>query len=561
MPALSNAEIAKTLLSLAQLLSAQKENPFKIKAYRRAAKAISALSDSVEELVRADADLTRIPGIGKGISAAIREIVERGGALKQLDALRNSAGETAAGLSEYPLLDPKRVERIYKKLHISSVEDLKDQLKRGVIKDEFGAYMERHVQQGLEPAAEILLWEAHKLVPGIEEFLRTKCGAERAEAAGEYRRRVEVVRQLSFLVQTGDFEKLLKAFQSFGGRTELVRTGQGAAAFHLPSGVTVQLINATARLWGLCLLIATGSEMHLTELLDMGYNLASLTAGNSSYPDEEAVYRKLGLAWIPPELREGNDEIKLAAAERLPRLITDSDIRGELHAHSTSSDGVHTIEQMAASARERGYEYLGITDHSQSLKIARGLSEADLWAQIRHIDKLNEAQGGGFRVLKSAEVDILADGSLDYPDSLLKELDYTVCSIHSKFNLSKAAQTERVMRAMDNRYCNIIGHATGRRLLKRPGYELDVDRAVEHARQNGCFFEINSSPERLDLSATNSRIACRAGVKIAINTDAHSTREFKYVSVGIEQARRAGLTRSSVLNCLPWSKLRPLFRR
>jgi DNA polymerase (family X) len=212
------------------------------------------------------------------------------------------------------------------------------------------------------------------------------------------------------------------------------------------------------------------------------------------------------------------------------------------------------------AARDSGYEYIGITDHSQSLKIARGVPVEELWKQIRFIDKLN-SRLAGIRVLKSAEVDILADGALDYPDELLRELDYTVCSVHSRFRLGKQEQTERILRAMDNRYFNILGHATGRLLLKRPGYELDMSRVIQHARHNGCFFEINSSPDRLDLSAENARLADEAGVKIAISTDAHSTREFGTVRYGIDQARRSGLTPASVLNSLPWLSLQPLFRR
>jgi DNA polymerase (family 10) len=216
---------------------------------------------------------------------------------------------------------------------------------------------------------------------------------------------------------------------------------------------------------------------------------------------------------------------------------------------------------MAAAARQKGYRYLGITDHSQSLKIARGVTEADLWAQLRHIDELNQRDANGVRILKSAEVDILGDGSLDYPDALLQELDYTVCSIHSRFGLSKTAQTERIMRAMDNRSFNILGHPTGRQLLRRPGYELDFERVVEHARENGCFLEINSNPDRLDLSAANARLAAQAGVKIAINTDAHSTRELEFITCGVDQARRASLEKDSVLNCLPWAKLQRVLRR
>jgi DNA polymerase (family 10) len=237
-----------------------------------------------------------------------------------------------------------------------------------------------------------------------------------------------------------------------------------------------------------------------------------------------------------------------------------ADIRGDLHAHSTSSDGRNTIEQMAAAARERGYGYIGISDHSQSLKIAGGLTEDELWNQIRAIDKLNDRLDG-FRVLKSAEVDILADGSLDYPDELLKELDYTVCSIHSRFGLGKTAQTDRILRAMDNRHFTILGHATGRLLLKRPGYEVEIDRVIEHAGKSGCFFEINSSPDRLDLSAENARLANRGGIRIAVNTDAHSTRELDLIRYGIDQARRAGLSPESILNCQSREKLLRLFKR
>jgi DNA polymerase (family 10) len=215
---------------------------------------------------------------------------------------------------------------------------------------------------------------------------------------------------------------------------------------------------------------------------------------------------------------------------------------------------------MAAAAKDRGYEYLGISDHSQSLKIAGGVSVEDLWAQIRQIDNLN-GNARGIRILKSSEVDILADGALDYPEDVLKELDYTVCSIHSRFGLDRRAQTERLLRAMDNRYFNILGHATGRLLLKRPGYDIDIERVIDHARQNGCFFEINSSPDRLDLSAENARMAASAGVMIAVSTDSHSTREFGLIRCGIDQARRAGLETASILNCRPWQELGPLFRR
>ena len=287
--------------------------------------------------------------------------------------------------------------------------------------------------------------------------------------------------------------------------------------------------------------------------------MPALTA-RGPFPTEETLYERFGLSFIPPELREGYDEVERAASDTLPVLVTINDICGELHAHTTSSDGSNSIAQLARAAQERGYDYIGITDHSQSLKIAGGVTVEDLWKQIRFIDKLN-ARAGGIRILKSAEVDILETGALDYPDDLLRELDYTVCSVHSRFGLGKIEQTERILRAMDNRYFNILGHATGRLLLKRPGYDIDIARIIAHAKQNGCFFEINSSPDRLDLSAEHARLAGVAGVKIAVTTDAHGVREFATVRYGIDQARRAGLEKTSVLNCLPWTVLAGLFRR
>jgi len=543
-PLLSNADIADRLMGLAQLLSAEKENPYKIKAYRRAAKSIRSLSESLEDLVRADADLTRYAGIGKGIAAAIRELVESG-SLRKAETLRAQMSPEVAAISAYPRLDPARVLRIYKKLGIGTVEELKEKLEAGEIAAKLGARMDAHVRQALMESQEMLLYDAEPVARSLEDFLLAQRFALRVEAAGDYRRRVEVISDLRFLVETEDFPALAEKLERFGGRTERLSDG----SFRLSSGILLHVQAADARNWGRELIRTTGSAAHLKKL------------GRLKNLSEEAeVYRALGLSFIPPELREGLDEIELARENALPVLVTLADIRGELHAHSTSSDGANSIEQMARAARKKGYEYLGITDHSQSLKIARGLPEEELWKQIRHIDKLNAASAD-IRILKSAEVDILADGSLDYSDALLKELDYTVCSIHSRFGLGKAEQTERILRAMDNRYFTILGHATGRLLLKRPGYEIDIDRVIEQARANGCFFEINSSPDRLDLPWMQAKLAAQAGVKIAVSTDAHSTRECDLIRYGLDQARRAGLGKDAVLNTRSWAELSRLTRR
>ena len=557
-PALSNAEIADRLAGLAQLLSTQKENPYKVKAYHRAAARIRSLSESLDELVREDADLTQFPGIGEAIASAIREIVLTG-KLRKLDTLRGQAAPEVATLADYPRLDPKRVLRIYKKLKISSIEALREKLESGEIESALGLRMAQHVRQGLSEAHAMLLYRADDLRDAIEEFLLAKCAAKAVQVVGACRRRVEVIEEIAFVIETDDFPSVVRRLQRYGGRTELLAASADGAVYALAAGITLRLRLCSSRDWGLSLIAETGSEAHLKKLETVTGKMTSLY-GKAAFTTETAFYHKFGLAYIEPELREGYDEIERAQRGTLPLLVTVKDIRGELHAHSTSSDGSHSIEQMAIAARDFGYEYIGITDHSQSLKIARGVPVEDLWKQIRFIDKLN-SRLAGIRVLKSAEVDILADGTLDYPDELLKELDYTVCSVHSRFGFGKQEQTERILRAMDNRYFNILGHATGRLLLKRPGYELDMDRIIHHARQNGCFFEINSSPDRLDLSAENARLANEAGVKIAISTDAHSTREFGTVRYGIDQARRAGLEPASVLNCLPWPSLEPLFRR
>jgi DNA polymerase (family X) len=549
----TNQEIAEKLLALAQLLAAKPKNLYKVKAYRRAAKTLQRLGESVEELVRSGADLRQFSGIGDAISGAIREIVQTG-TLKQIDSLHSQVTPELATLSEYPLLDPQRVLRIYKKLQISSLDALKEELASGAILKTFGVRMEQHVRRAFAKDTEMLWYDADVLVTAVHKFLTDKCGVHRAKAVGSYRRKLEVVNDISFLIETDDFPSVVAKLEGYGGKAEVLSTRRDHALFKLSSGVLLDVRAAKRANWGLALIRTTGSDEHLRQLEEQAGDLQTAEAST-----EAAVYRNLRLSFIPPELREGHDEIAFATLGQIPALAA-SDIRGELHCHTTASDGANTIEEMATAARELGYEYIGISDHSQSLKIAGGLSVEDLWEQIRFIDELNERLDG-IHLLKSAEVDILADGSLDYPDELLRELDYTVCSIHSRFGLGKTEQTERILRAMDNRYFNILGHATGRLLLKRPGYEIDVDRVIEHARQTKCYFEMNSSPDRLDLSAAHARLARQAGVKVAITTDAHSTREFRYLEFGVHQARRAGFDKASILNHADWDSLVKMLKR
>ena len=554
---LSNAEISDRLERLAQLMSTQKENPYKVKAYLRAAARIRNLPNSLEEMVRRGDELTHFEGVGAAIASAIREIVATG-TLAKLEKLRGQVTPAVAELNAHPRLDPKRVMRVYKKLNISTVGELRQRLESGEIENAFGSRMSQHIRQGLTQTHAMLLYRADDLRELLEEFLLKICRVRRAEVAGDYRRRVEVVKEIVFVIETDDFANVVERVGCYGGRTALVDSSVDRASFALSSGIALRLQLATKESWGFHMVVCTGSKAHLKKLAAWTAPLRDLK--RRAFTSEESLYKSFGLQFIEPELREGHDEVQQAQSGALPRLVTAKDLRGELHAHSRSSDGVDSIEDMAEGARERGYEYIGITDHSQTLKIAGGVSIEDLWAQIRYIDKLN-SRLQGVRILKSSEVDILADGSLDYPDDLLRELDYTMCSIHSRFGLDKIAQTRRLLRAMDSRYFNILGHATGRLLLKRPGYEIDVERVIEHARQNGCFFEINSSPDRLDVSAENARHAAAAGVMIAVTTDAHSTGELDLVRCGLDQARRASLQKAQVLNCLPLADLQRMFRR
>lgn len=538
------------MLALAHFLADQKGNAFRVKAWRRAARTIRTLGESFDELVRNDVDLTAYPGIGSGIASAIREIVHTG-TLRQLESLRSEATPERAAIAEYPGLDAKLALRIFRKLGISGVEGLRQALESGEIARAVGERAALSVRRALAEKTEFLLYETDPIAEAVETFLLERCRASRVEPAGDFRRRVETISELCFLVETSDFPGACRWMEEFGGGTIPLSIEPREALFQLPAGLALRLVPAKSSGWGSALVAATGSAKHLRQLARRGCKPASMEVA-----EEADVYGSCGLHFIEPELREGWGEVDLASGP-MPALVTAGDIRGEMHAHTTASDGRNTIGQMAAQARQRGYEYIGITDHSQSLKIAGGLTEEQLWEQIREIDQWNERLDG-IRVLKSAEVDIRVDGSLDYPDELLRELDYTVCSIHSRFGLGKEEQTERILRAMDSPYFTILGHATGRLLLKRPGYELDMKRIIRHAAGRGCCFEINSSPDRLDLPAEHVRAAAAAGIRIAINTDAHGLRDFALVRYGIDVARRAGLSRQQVLNTLSFAELGPL---
>jgi DNA polymerase (family 10) len=562
---ISNATIAGLLRQYAAILSVEGADRFKLKAYRRAAETIESLDDGVADLVKQASDLTELPGIGKAISQVVLEIVQSG-KLSRLETSTAKLSPERAELAARPALDADKVSRIYKKLGIRSLKKLKERLDAGEIRDVFGARMDFHVRRGLDDRPRHLLWGVEDTAERIEAHIRQLDGVSEAAMTGSLRRKQDTVGDLNFLVAGKAAGPIFRGFERYGAVKSSSTRGRTARAFVLSSGITVVLKWTRQSEWGLSYILATGSAAHLSEIetrakaRKLTLTAASLSKAGIDFRSERAVYKALGLQWIEPELREGRGETAAAAKRRLPSLVTLEDLRGDLHMHTTASDGANSIEQMVAAAKERGYEYIAITDHSQSLKITNGLTEKRLLQHMEAIDKVN-AQLKGFRILKSAEVDILEDGGLDYSNSVLKKLDFTICSIHSRFALNREQQTERIMRAMDNPYFNILGHATGRLLLKREGYELDMERIIEHAKTNGCLFEINSSPDRLDLSDEHAKMAKDTGITIAVNTDAHSIHELDFISAGINQARRAWLEAPDVLNTRPLKQLLKLLLR
>lgn len=565
MVAATNAEIAELLRRYAATLVLEGVDRFKVKAYRKAADTLESLETDVARLVSQGEDLKQLPGIGQAISQKIEEIV-RSGKLPQLERSISRLKPELVELANHPALDPKKVQRVYKKLGINSLAELRERLARGEIRQVFGPRIDFHIRHGLDERPRALLWSIENVAARIDAYLAGRAEVARFSRAGSLRRKQDTVADLNYLVSGGSAKKIFDAFARYPAVRERVDIDKHHARFQLSSGIAVQLTWTAEKDWGLALIQATGSMAHL-EALDAHAKRAkrslkarSLANSAGSATDESRVYASLGLKFIEPELREGRGEVEAAANGSLPELIDLDDLRGDLHMHTTASDGANTLEEMVEAAQARGYEYIAITDHSQSLKITNGLTERRLMEQVEAIDRLN-ARLKKFTILKSAEVDILEDGRLDYSNAALKKLDLTVCSIHSRFALNRQRQTERILRAMDNPYFSILGHATGRLLLSREGYEIDIERIIEHARAVGCYFEINSSPNRLDLSDEHARLARQAGVKIAINTDAHSIRELDFISAGIQQARRGWLTRSDVLNALPLSKLKKALER
>jgi DNA polymerase (family 10) len=568
-----NSDVSAILNKLADLLEIDGANAFRVRAYREAARTIDGLPRNLTEMVAEDEDLGRLPGIGASMAEKVQEIVQTG-RLKQLDKLEKKLPGQLSELLTLPGLGPKRVEALHRELGIEDRQGLAAAARDGKIRDleGLGAKTERKILDELQKRRDgekrLRLTEVEEVAEALVEYLRGVDGVKQAVIAGSYRRRKETVGDLDVLVTCRRGSPVMERFVDYDDVAEVVSQGKTRSTVRLRSDLQVDVRVVAEVSYGAALHYFTGSKAHNIAVRKIGVskklkiNEYGVFRGDDRVAGrtEEEVYEQVGLPYIEPEMREDRGEIDAAKQDKLPSPITRDDIRGDLHCHTKASDGKYTLQEMAQAAKEQGYEYLAITEHSKRLTVARGLDEKRLRRQIREIDKLNE-ELDGVRLLKGIEVDILEDGSLDLDDEVLGELDLVVCSIHSKFGLPADKQTERVVRAMDNPHFSILAHPTGRMIGQRGPHELDIERAMEAALERGCFLELNAQPDRLDLNDTHCKLAKKMGLKLAISTDAHTTTSLDYVRYGIDQARRGWLEPDDVINTRSWRDLKKLLKR
>jgi DNA polymerase (family 10) len=564
-----NAEIAAMFDQAAELLEIGGENQFRIRAYRRAARTVEGLPKSVGSLLKSGGDLSELPGIGKDLAGKIADIVKTGH-FDLLDTLKRKLPGDLGEMAALPGLGPKRIKLLYDRLKVRTVDDLRRAIKTGRLRElrGFGPRMEEKLLGALEkpqPAKRFKLAVAEAEAEALAGFLRH---SGRVVVAGSYRRRRDTVGDLDVLVTAKDGAAVGNRLVTYENVAQVVAHGPTRTTVILRSGLQVDVRAVPEESYGAALLYFTGSKAHNIALRGLAnqhgwkLNEYGLFSGRRRIAGatEEDVYEKLGLPYIEPELREDRGEIAAAQAGKLPRLVKVSDMRGDLHVHSDWTDGTVPVAGMAEAARARGYEYIALTDHSRRVAMAHGLDPARLASQIREIDRLN-AKFRDFTILKGIEVDILKDGSLDLPDSSLAKLDIVVAAVHSYFDLPRKEQTERVLRALENRHVSILAHPTGRLIGEREPYDIDMDRVIATARKAGCCLEINAGPDRMDLNDLQAHAAKLAGVKLAVSTDAHSIDAFQFMRFGIDQARRAWLTPNDVLNTRPLVELRKLLKR
>ncbi len=571
-----NSDVADIFNRVADFLDIKGENEFRIRAYRNAARAVGSLSKNVSDMVAQGENLTRLPGIGQDLAGKIKEIVETG-KLKMLEDLMSELPPGLDDLMKIPGLGPKRIKLLYSTQNIRSVDDLRRLAEEKKLREipGFGEKTETNVLEQIRSVAETKktgqrtkINVAEQVVEPLVAYLKKAKGVKEAIVAGSYRRRMETVGDLDVLTTCTAACPVMDRFVKYEDVDKVLANGETKSSVLLRNGLQVDVRLVPEESYGAALLYFTGSKAHniavrtIAVKKKLKINEYGIFRGDRRLAGrtEEEVYRRIGLPYIEPELREDRGEIEAAQQGRLPHLVTLKDVRGDLHVHTTSTDGHYSIREMAGAAAKLGYEYIAIADHSQHVTVARGLDAKRMMQQVREIDALN-AKLKGMLVLKAVELDILEDGRLDLPDDVLEELDVVVCSVHYKFNLSREKQTERIIRAMDNPHFQVLSHPTGRLINERRAYEIDLEKIMTAAKERGVSIELNAHPDRLDLDDVHCKTAKEMGIQVAISTDAHHVDDLLYMRFGIGQARRGWLEPGDVLNTRSWKELQKLLKR
>ncbi len=579
---MENIEIAAVLDELGDLLEIQGANPFRIRAYRNAVRTVRGLTHSLESLVETGEDLTELPGIGKDLSAAIVELIETGG-LSRLEELGKEIPKSLVELVKLDGVGPKKAKKLWELLDVTTVDELAKALDARKVQEleGFGTASVQKILRSIEDyrrhTGRFLLPQVDQLVGPLVEHMKEEERVQRIEVAGSYRRRKETLVDVNLLVQAElPAPDVMERFLTFASVERVSLAGETCGAVVFRSGFEVDLRIIPPHSFGAALHYFTGSmehnaavrELALTQGLrvtergvfrlpegtdpeEVGDEDGERVAGDT----EESVLKALGLPWIPTVLRENQGEIEAAREGSLPELLTLDDIRGDLHMHSTWSDGKDSIEEMARACEARGYDYMAISDHSPALAMVQGLTPKrapDQWAEI---DRVQEGLDQ-ITVFKSLEVDVLRDGSLDMTDEVLEALDVVIVSVHSLMDMDRATMTDRVIRAMQHPSVDIVGHPTGRLLGRREPFELDLEAVLQAASELDVAMEINANPKRLDLNDAHAKRAKELGVKVVISTDAHSVRQLDHISYGVDQARRGWLEKGDVLNTMKLDQLR-----
>ncbi len=561
---MENRAIAHLLYETADLMEVAGEDSFRIRSYRNAAGVIEGHPESIASILKnPDRKVTDIPGIGKGIAAVLQEIEQRGSFERRDEMLEKYPAE-ALELLKIQGLGPKSIKVLFEQLHITSIDTLERACREQKLRDlpRMGAKLEEKVLRSIaayrQRQGRFLLNFAQRAADEITEYLSTVEGIEKIIPAGSLRRGRETVGDLDLLVTGPGAAAALEKFVAHPKSQETLGKGENKASIRFGhESLQVDLRALPPENYGAALQYFTGSKEHSVALrqraLKMGltlneYGLSKLEGGAIvAQRTEEEIYEALGLAWIPPELRENSGEIEAAAARKLPQLIEQSQIRGDLHMHTTESDGRATLEEMVEAARERGYEYVAITDHSKALAMANGMDEKRAIAFAHKIREMDQS-GFGLRVFSGIECDIKRDGEMDLENDALGELDFVIGSVHSYMNLEANEMTDRLMRALECPHLKMLGHPTGRLLLNRDPYPFDFDLIATEAARRNVYLEVNSSPERLDLTASHIRAAKAKGCKFVINTDAHHPKHLANMQYGVRMARRGWLEPLDVLN-------------